>query len=197
MIAEFLRQEFASVQRYGAPIAAALAALAAESVGSSIITCPDITNGDENAARRRVLAHYRGYGTGQPSYLTGFPDRGVVWRWAGLTPDELLQARYIRYDYWTALSAGTRSPVVAAERIRRGIAVSGVGNERFLSLAEAIGRGERLPPLILVTVPKPRFLVALEGNSRLTAYALAHEAIPAETRVLIGTSPAIARWDEY
>jgi hypothetical protein len=41
------------------------------------------------------------------------------------------------------------------------------------------------------------FHVALEGNTRLTAYALVPEAIPSEVRVLIGTSPAIARWDEY
>lgn len=118
MIAEFLRQEYASTERYGATIAACLEA---EGVDPDTIRQPDITDDAQNALRRRVFARYRGYGTGQPSYLTGFPDQGVRWEWAALAPAELLGVRYIRYDYWTALSAGTRSPVIAAQRIRRGI----------------------------------------------------------------------------
>ena len=194
MIAAFLRQELAFHERYGATIAACLRA---ESVESAVIRKHDITKGAENAQRRRLFARYRGYGTGQPSYLTGFPDHGVVGRWAALTSDELLHVSYIRYAYWTALSAGTRSPIAAADRIRRGIKVCGIENRRFLDIATAIAGGATLPPLILVTVPEPTFHVALEGNSRLTGYALEPDAIPDELRVLVGTSPAIAQWDEY
>jgi hypothetical protein len=194
MIAEFLRQEIASTERYGAAITACLEA---EGVQAGIIRQPDITDEYQNLCRRRVFARYRGYGTGQVSYLTGFPDSGVDWQWAALSLPELLQVRYIRYAYWTALSAGTRSPLVAAGRIRQGIEVYGVSNQGFHDLAGAIAGGATLPPLILVTVPDPVFHVALEGNTRLTAYALVPEAIPDEVCVLIGTSPAIARWDEY
>ena len=198
MIAEFLRQEYASRDRYGARLDACLDA---EGVHDRLITEPDLANHDDNAARRRLFGRYRGYGTDEPSYLTGFPTEGVDWFWAGLGRDDVLGVRYIRYSYWTALSAGTRSPAVAAERIHAGTEVYGVSNAGFLDLAERLREGLRVPPLILVTArpltPDADGLVVLEGHARLTAYALAPEAIPAELGVLVGTSPAIARWDEY
>lgn len=194
MIAEFLSQEFASTDRYGATISACLEA---EHASPEIIRHADITSDRENAQRRCVFARYRGYGTGKPAYLTGFPDHGVTWEWAMLTAAEVRDVSYIRYEYWTALSAGTRSPVLAAARVREGIEVYGASNERFLTLASLIGKGVSLPPLILVTVPLPVKHVVLEGNSRLTAYALAGDAMPTEIQVMIGTAAAIARWDEY
>lgn len=194
MIAEFLRQEYAARERYGARIDACLRE---EGVDAAIVTEPDVDDSDANAARRRVFARYRGYGTDEPSYLTGFPNRGVEWAWCRLTPDELLRARYIRYSYWTALSAGTRSPVEAAHRIRAGIEVYGVSNAAFLTLADRLRAGMRVPPLILVTALDADALVVLEGHARITAWALAPETIPDPIEVLIGTSPAIARWDEY
>lgn len=115
MIAEFLRQEYASTDRYTARISACLEA---ERVSPNIILNADISSAGENAQRRRVFARYRGYATEEPSNLTGFPDHGVTWEGTTFTSEELLAVRYIRYDYWTALSAGTRSPVIAAERIR-------------------------------------------------------------------------------
>lgn len=194
MIAEFLRQEYASKDRYGATITACLQA---ERLSPEIIRQADITNDRENAQRRQVLARYRGYGTQEPSYLTSFPDHGVAWDWAMLTAAELLDACYIRYKYWTALSAGSRSPVIAAERIRQGFEVYGVSNERSFDIAALIGNGITLPPLILVTIPAPIKHVVLEGNSRLTAYALGAHAMPSEVQVMIGTGHSIAGWDEY
>jgi hypothetical protein len=194
MIAEFLRQEFASTDRYTEKISTCLQA---ERVSPDITLSADIANLDENAQRRRVFARYRGYGTDRASYLTGFPDHGVTWHWATLTPSELLNVRYIRYCYWTALSAGTRSPVVAAERIRQGIEVYGVSNQRFLDLTSLVAHGAVMPPLILVSVPDPITFVVLEGHSRLTAYALDADRLASGIRVMIGIAPAIARWDEY
>jgi len=196
MIAEFLRQEHASRQRYGARIDASLRE---EGVDAAILTDPDLSDPAANAARRRVFARYRGYGTGEASYLTGFPDSGVTWACWAMRPDELLRARYIRYSYWTALSGGTRSPRVAAERIRRGVEVYGVSNTAFVELAERLREGLRVPQLILVTAmdDNPDALVVLEGHARITGFALAPEAIPDPVKVLVGSSPAIARWDEY
>ncbi|HEV2073811.1 MAG TPA: hypothetical protein VGR29_09240 [Thermomicrobiales bacterium] len=194
MIVEFLRQEFASTDRYMEKISACLDA---ERVSPGIILNADISNPNENAQRRRVFARYRGYGTGSPSYLTGFPDHGVSGQWATLTPQEILDVRHIRYCYWTALSAGTRSPVIAARRIRQGIEVYGVSNQRFLQLASLVAQGVAMPPLILVSVPVPIAFVVLEGHTRLTAYALAADHLAPETRVMIGIAPAITRWDEY
>lgn len=194
MIAEFLRQEYASRERYGARIDACLRE---ERTDASLITALELADPDANAARRRVFARYRGYGTGEPSYLTGFPDAGVTWAWWRLTPAELLRVSYIRYSYWTALSAGTRSPVEAARRIQAGIEVYGESNAGFLKLAKRLRDGWRPPPLILVTAADEDALVVLEGHARITAYALAPETIPDPIEVLSGTSPAIARWDEY
>jgi hypothetical protein len=113
----------------------------------------------------------------------------------------MLRVRYIRYRYWTALSAGTRSPTVAAARIRAGIKVYDVSNAGFLGLADRLREELRVPPLILatalVTTTDADALVVLEGHARLTAFALAPEAIPDELEVLVGASPAISRWDEY
>lgn len=194
VIAEFLRQEYASRERYGARIDACLRE---ESVPAAIIETPDLDDPAANVARRRVFARYRGYGTAEPTYLTGFPDTDVTWIWWRLTPDELLRARYIRYSYWTALSAGTRSPVEAARRIRAGVEVYGVSNAAFLALADRLREGLRVPPLILVTALDQDALVVLEGHARITAYALAPETIPDPIESLVGTSLAIARWDEY
>jgi hypothetical protein len=196
MIAEFLRQEHAARDRYGERIDACLRE---EGVDAAIITAADLTDPEDNAARRRVFARYRGYGTGESSYLTGFPDTGVSWAWWRLTPQELLRVRYIRYSYWMALSGGTRSPAEAARRIRDGIEVYGVSNAAFLELADRLRDGLRVPSLILVAAASgnPDALVVLEGHARITAYALAPDAIPDPIDVLVGTSPAIARWDEY
>ncbi len=109
----------------------------------------------------------------------------------------MLNVRYIRYSHWTALSAGTRSPIIAAGQIRAGNGVYEASNDRFLGFAAQL----RVPPLIVVTalatVTGARGVVVLEGHARFTAYALAPGAIPDELGVLVDASPAIARWDEY
>lgn len=194
MIAEFLRQEYASAERYGEQIQACLDA---EGVSPDWIIEADIRNAHQNDMRRRVLARYRGYGTGQSSYLTGFPAHGVDWTWVRLGPDELLDSIYIRYDYWTELSAGTRSPQVAATRIRAGHEAFGVSNQPFLTLARRLREGLVVPPLILVSADDGRTRVVLEGHARITGYALAPDAIPSAIAVLLGKSPCIANWDEY
>ncbi len=75
MIVEFLRQEYASQERYGARIDACLRE---EGVDAVIITAAVLTDPEADAVRRRVFARYRGYGTGESSYLTGFPEAGVT-----------------------------------------------------------------------------------------------------------------------
>lgn len=197
MIAELLRQEYASRERYGAHIEACLRA---EGLQPSLLVDPDQSDEGANRARRRLLRRYRGYGSGQPSYFTDFPTEGVDWWWVALTPDELLNTKYIRYEFWTQLSDGTRSPRVAASRIRGGgetRATSEVSRSTFLDLADRLRQGLQVPPLILVSADDGTTRVVLEGHARLTAYALAPDSIPQEVEVLLGSAPAIARWDEY
>lgn len=99
--------------------------------------------------------------------------------------------RYIDYSYWNELSGGSRLPVDAAGRIREGVRVFGISNQRFLDAADAVARGERFPPLILAG-PHYDDLVCLEGHLRLTGYALA--GFPVEVECLIGTAPTMGRW---
>jgi hypothetical protein len=37
-------------------------------------------------------------------------------------------------------------------------------------------------------------LVVLEGHARLSAFMLAHDHLPDEMEVLVGSSPTMARW---
>ncbi len=194
MIAEFLRQEYANHDRYGARIDECLHL---EGVAARRITDADQTDPVANAERRSVFARYRGYGAGGYSYLTDFPATGVAWNWVALTPDELLDSQYIRYTPWSNLSQGTRSPRVAAERIRTGLDIPGHNFQVFLALADELRAGLVVPPLFLVSADDGETRVILEGHTRITAWALAPEAIPSEVAVILGVSPDIARWDEY
>ncbi len=139
--------------------------------------------------RRSLLARTRGYGEGRDVF-EDFPRR-VRWEWALLDPAELAAVRYIEYSYWNELSAGSRFPSDAAARIRAGVEAFDVPNERFESAAAALAAGKQFPPLILAG-EGPGALVCLEGNLRLTAYALA--GFPTEVECLVGTAPDLARW---
>jgi len=194
MIAEFLRQEYAHHARYGPRIDECLRA---EDVSTSIVISPNLGDPVENADRRRVFGCYRGYGAGGYSYLTDFPDSGVVWSWVALSPDELLDSVYIRFAYWTELSQGTRAPRVAADRIRSGDFAGSDLYQFYVELAARLRSGLSVPPVILVSADDGKTRIILEGHTRVTAFALAPEAIPEETHVILGASPDIAKWDEY
>jgi hypothetical protein len=193
MIACFLRQEYASHDRYGATLEACLTA---ESVSATRITVPDLADRVGNAERRRVFARYRGYGTGRASYLTDFPDTGVSWSWMALRPDELLDSIMIRYISAHELASRTRSPRETAERIRSGELTSEFAM-RVRELADRLRKGHTVPPVILVSADGGVTRVILEGHTRLLAWALAPDTIAPETEVLLGSSPNIAKWDEY
>ncbi len=119
-----------------------------------------------------------------------FPAR-VEWMWTQIQPTELAAVRYIEYSYWNELSGGSRLAVDAARRIDEGVRPFGVSNARFRAAADAVRDGVRFPPLILAG-PLHNELVCLEGNLRLTAYALA--GFPVHLECLTGVSPALRRW---
>lgn len=196
MVAEFLRQEYASTERYGEDIARCLTRLG---VPPDVLAHPDLTDGAENAARRRVLGCYRGYGQPGQSYLTDFPSSEVQWCWASVDREEVLTTLFTRY--WAGIWEGSRSPRELASRIREGNIPAWAERDGILpklrALAEAISGGQRLPPLILVSADDGQTRVVMEGHTRLTACALAEPALPPEMPVLMGISPDIARWDEY
>jgi hypothetical protein len=186
MIALFLLGELGS-ERFGRGIRSALDAA---SQTEALITAADLSDVDQNRARRAILAAARGYGENRDVFER-FPAR-VRWVRAMLAPSELAGVRYIDYSYWNELSGGSRLASDAAQQIRHGIKVFGVSNKRFLRAARAVERGEHFQPLILVGLRKD-CLICLEGHLRLTAYALA--GFPSEVECLIGTARTMDRWD--
>jgi hypothetical protein len=188
MVALFLRTELRS-ERWQDDLRALL-----ERAGlpDRVVTAPDLGDDAQNQVRLRLLTEQRGYCT-RTELFEDFPD-DVCWQWMVITPAELARVRYIEYDYWVELSGGTRLAVDAAERIRAGVAPFGVPNDRVLAMAQAAAEGARFPPLILVTTGLGDDQVVLEGHVRLTAFMLAREWLP-ELEVLVGSSPAMTRWD--
>jgi hypothetical protein len=186
MIACFLQGELAS-QRFGPGLHAALTAAG---LSELLLTAADLTDENENRARRDLLAVTRGYGQNRDVFDEDFPAT-VSWVRAELNQVELARVRYIDYSYWNELSGGSRLPVDAAKRIQDGVVVFGVSNRRFVDAARAVARGEQFPPLILVGQRRDQ-LVCLEGHLRLTGYALA--GFPVEVECLIGTAPTMGNW---
>lgn len=196
MVAEFLRQEYASRERYGATIDAVLADLG---YPPELITATDLSDADQNRDRRRLLGRYRGYGERRNSYFTDFPDSGVTWQWVQLTRDEALTTRFV--NYWAEIWECSHRPRDLASAIRRGNvpdwAIRDGAIDRLTSFAERLRDGLQVPPLLLVSADGGHTRVVMEGHARLTAYALAEDVVPETLEALLGTSPDIANWDEY
>jgi hypothetical protein len=187
MVATFLQTELASI-RFEPAI---LTILERDGRNREIIDQPDLANAADNEYRGRVLGEYRGYG--RDADVFRFVPATVRWYRAHATNADLEQVRYIDYDYWTELSGGSRLAVDAAERIRQGIEVFGVGNGGFWYLAEALKAGASFPELILVGSDEQGPHVLLEGHVRLTAYFLAPECIPPLLPVIVGYAPGLDR----
>jgi len=108
----------------------------------------------------------------------------------------VLDIRYIDWDWWLRISAGTRLPRVAVKRIRAG-EVPGAdvrGEER---IAARLGSADPPPELIALAPPDRSRLVVLEGHVRLTAYAVYPEYLARELEIYLGTAPDIDRWSEF
>jgi hypothetical protein len=158
----------------------------------SVVTSPNLDDEDENAYRAGLLDRHRGW-LQRIGLFAGFPQRVDWWR-AALTPDEVLAIRYINWDWWLDVSAGTRDPRTTAERIRAGD-VPGVTAEGHEPIAAQLATGA--PELIVVSLPGGSTRVVVEGHARLTAYALFPERLPEELEVFLGTAADMHSWTEF
>lgn len=196
MIAEYLRQEYASYDRYGSEIAGCLDLAGAS---TELVTHPDLAKEADNRTRKRVFVLYRRYGEPGPSFFTGFPVGRVDWTWMSLSPDEVLATLFTRY--WAGIWESERTPRDLARRIRERRVPSWVEGDGVLprldSLMTSITAGHQPPPLIVVSADGGSTRVVMEGHTRLTAFALAEDALPVEITVLLGRSAVIARWEQY
>jgi hypothetical protein len=182
MVAVFLKAEIAS-ERFGERVRMQLGFDGKE---RSIVDIPDITNVFENAYRRHLLASYRAYVFEElPAHTT--------WYRAVLHRDEVMQIRYIDYDYWNEISNHTRLPLVAAEVIRSSRTIYGQSTQVFLDVAEKLRSGLRFPELIVVGASPGEQLTVYEGHGRLTSYLLAPECIPEALEMIAGFAPECAK----
>jgi hypothetical protein len=190
MVLVFLRAEIES-SRFADDV---LAALAGMGLNRTLVDQADLGDADANLSRRRVLEVHRGprHGT-DAGVFGGLPD-DVSWSWVALTPAELAEVRYIHWDYWLEVSGGSRRPVDAIARMRHEWEDPG---DDVRKIADDLGRGSLPTEIVVVGLPPGRDLVVLEGHVRLTGLLLRPELLPAEIKVLLGTSPRIAEWGCY
>jgi hypothetical protein len=132
---------------------------------------------------RALLEGHRAYER-REALFHGFP-RDVDWFRADVTRDELLDIRYIDWDWWLDVSNGTRNAREAARRIRAG-EIPGVTAEEHAPRFDH--------PLIVATTPVLSPLVLVEGHVRLTAYALFPDRVPDEVEIVLGISEQMAGW---
>lgn len=167
MILEFIRAELQS-NRFSDKVSKAISDTNAN---IDIIMKPDLYNDMENVLRKQILALYRGYGQ-NIRLFEAFPTV-TKWNWESITKDDLNDIKYINYSYWNELSSGTSSPNVAAINIKNGIISCGVKNDGFFVAVDALKKGHKFSPMILLKDYNNRICIVLEGHLRLTAYALA------------------------
>lgn len=188
VIAAFLKAEITSPRYMGLIVEA----LKKYNVDRTIIDTPDLTNEPENTLRLTVLDEYRHYKK-RGELFEGFPD-DVQWESVALTKEDLLEAKYIDYDYWVELSGGSRLAVDATQLILRGIKVFGKSTVWALEGAKMLKEAESVPPMIFVSTHKGGDLVVLEGHARLTAYLLALADFPGEVEAIVGYSRNMVKW---
>ena len=190
MILLFLQSELSS-GRFVQKLTDVVSELSAD---ISVIVSGNTRDEGENSLRRKIMGVYRGWGCGREMF-ENFP-RIEKWLSAVCEKEDMAKIRYINYDYWNELSQNTSSPLAAAESVKKDKIVFGVSNENFLKGAGYLKSGKKFPPVILITDESEVSYIILEGHSRMTVYALAHEYFEG-TRCLIGYcgSEEIKKWN--
>lgn len=168
--------------------------LAADGRSPTLITEPRLHDDAENAYRASLLDRHRGW-LRREGLFQGFPER-VDWFRAALTRDQVLAILYIDWDWWLTISAGTRRPLDAARRIRKG-EVPGSTAEWHEPIAARLRSEDPPAELIVVAPPSLSKLVLVEGHVRLTAYALFPQYLPDSLEIFLGLSDEIERWSEF
>jgi hypothetical protein len=199
VVAAFLRAEADDTGRYRASI---LERLVADGEPMDVVLRPNLSDERQNAYRRGLLGDMRGFGRGDGMFI-GFPHR-VEWHRAELSRDELLEVRYIDDrgcdDFWVTLSGGSRRPLDAAARIRGGIGPRWAIGVWELGGCEAVVRRLRegsLPDLIVATTSRPGRVVVVEGNGRLTSFAMFPDRLPEVVEVFCAIAESLEGWGLY
>lgn len=172
MILEFLKGEIQSV-RFQNKLNKMIHKF---SISNEIIFNGDIKNSAENNNRRRILGEFRGYPN--RDMFEGFP-KISKWLYVKFDRDDLEKMNYINYSYWNELSSNTYKPLIAAERIQKGIEIYGISNKPFWDGVEYL-KSRQFPPVILIACGDMEYVI-IEGHSRMTVYALDPQAFNGTT----------------
>ena len=123
-------------------------------------------------------------------YLQAFrwPD-GVEWSFVALDKADLANVRYMNHTDWRTFSGNTLRPTVAADRVRRGDEANyeGIRLDAIKAIAAAMSNKVSFPPVIAMGTRESSTIVMVEGQTRITAYALVGGE--GELSALLGIAP--------
>src|SRR5690348_16435549 len=77
----------------------------------ALVTDPDLSDEQANAARLGLLREYRGFDQADTSfdtYIGGLPVRNLVWWRVCIDVADVARVHYIKWDYWVEVTGGTR-----------------------------------------------------------------------------------------
>lgn len=190
MIATFVRGEYDSA-RFGADYKVLLAG---SGFDRTIIDQPDVSDARQNKVRRLMLRTVRGY---PDRYLfTGFPVDKVKWRWIELDNDEVGRLWYAHWPTWVELSGGTRLVADGAANLdKTEVKEKGVSmNDGIRAVEQRLRKGDTFSELILVGQSLRGPFVAMEGHTRVTAYAAVGADVAPTVRTLVGVAAQMDDW---
>jgi hypothetical protein len=151
----------------------------------SMVRNPNLSHPDQNSRRAAVLGEYRGWRR-DTMLFTLWPD-GVEWWFVELDKADLANVRYLNHSDWRTFSGNTLRPTVAADRVGRGDEAKGIPLDAIKAIAAAMSNGVSFPPVIAVGTQESSTIVMVEGQTRITAYALVGGE--GELSALLGIAP--------
>ncbi len=186
MVLAFLRAEFYS-PRYKEWIRRALGH------DASLLNRPRLDDATENAARKQVLAEFRGFGA-DALLFRGFPVE-VQWVRVEATVAEVADMKYAKYATWITLSGGSRIVRDGAANVDT-IPTDEDANANIRAVTRDVERGQSYPPLIAAAVSNDETHVLVEGHTRASAYVRALRA-DAPVELIVAYSPSMTTWAFY
>jgi hypothetical protein len=196
MIAAFLEAEIDSSSEL--PTSEIKRGLAHLGLTRSLIDNPNLTDAEENSARKSLLS-YRGYDQ-HKNLFHNFP-LDAVWCRARLESCDFKTMRYINDQPWLNLSGNTRLVDDGAHSFCQQIADPTTRNsplirdtQRIAFITVALLGGKKHPELIAAKA-KDGSLIIIEGHARATAYVIAQHFVNIEA--LVASSASMPEWYFY
>lgn len=193
MVALFLKEEISS-KRFKNNL---LTIINNFKVNINLIIDYNLNNKIENDIRKKILSEYRGYNKNKEIFKN-FP-KNIEWFWCEIDISDILNIKYINYDYWIELTNGTRYIKDSKENILKNKEIYGISNQSFLKGANFLKNGGIFEPLILlVSKENNNEIIVLEGHNRLASISLVLEKIN-KLKTLVGfvKRKDLFKWNKY